>query len=92
LNPKSKTRRTLSLTLVAFLILATGVFALFITKRATAKPCFSIDRVYYDDASHTNEIGEYYLPCAGSPWSWGSTSQYYEVTTEPCGGSGCPPF
>ena len=70
---------------LAMLVLTAAVgLALGHSNYASAKPCFSIDTVYYSDASLTTVVGERYIPCAGSTWSWGTTSPYYETTTESC--------
>jgi hypothetical protein len=78
-------------TVMAVLVVVVVIgLALGHSSRAFAKPCFSIDTAYYSDASFTTQVGERYIPCDGQTWSWGTTSPYYETTTEPCGGWGCP--
>lgn len=82
---KTLARRIL-LTALFVAALAVAIAASFGHKNsASAKPCFSIDTVYYSDATYTTEVGERYTPCDGSPWSWGTTSAYYQTTTESCG-------
>lgn len=68
---KTLARRIL-LTALFVAALAVAIAASFGHKNsASAKPCFSIDTVYYSDATYTTEVGERYTPCDGSPWSWG---------------------
>ncbi|MBW8860354.1 MAG: hypothetical protein JF570_11695 [Caulobacter sp.] len=50
-----------------------------------AYPKYGWDRVYYDDAAHTNEVGEQTLYCNGHPhmW-WGTSSPYFDETLIDC--------
>ena len=61
-------------------------------------------RYYYDDAQHTNEVGECYSPCfeVGCEMVWGVRTSYYSVVEDsrfcvygcddpPCGYSPVPP-
>lgn len=43
------------------------------------------DRIYYSDASHTEEVGERTLYCSGDQHQWwGTTSPYFEQTLFEC--------
>lgn len=82
---KTLSRRIL-LTILFVVALAVAIgAALGHRNSASAKPCFSIDTLYYSDATYTTVIGERYIPCDGQTWSWGTTSAYYETSTESCG-------
>jgi len=68
---------------VLVLVVVIGL-ALGHSNRASAKSCFSIETDYYSDDSFTTLVGVRYIPCAGQPWQWGTTSPYYETSTESC--------
>jgi Family of unknown function (DUF6289) len=54
---------------------------------ASARPCNSILKEYYSDATYTVQIGEQYWPCIGQPTQWGTTSEFKIVSIEECGGA-----
>jgi hypothetical protein len=78
------TRRRLFTALAVVTLIAAVVVAMGLKNRTSAKPCVSVDTLYYSDATLSEVVGEHYIPCSGSPWSWGTTSPYYETTTESC--------
>jgi hypothetical protein len=66
------------------LIILAIAFSPAFTRRAAAKPDFSLLKIYYSDATYTTEVGEYWWPCVGQPSHWGVTSAYVDVSTEDC--------
>ena len=40
--------------------------------------------VYYDDAIHSNAVGETVIYCDGTAWGWGNLSAYYTETHNEC--------
>jgi len=84
-------RRRILFAMLMFSMLLGIAFSTPLTNQpASARPCFSLLKEYYDDAFYTNLIGEQYWPCAGQPSSWGSISSYMVSSTEQCGGA-CDP-
>ncbi len=61
------------------------VAAIAIPFIALAYPKSGWDRVYYDDAAHTSEVGFQTMYCTGKfhLW-WGTTTSYFEETTIDC--------
>jgi hypothetical protein len=77
--------------LMASMLFAIAFSPAFTTKPASARPCFSLLKMYYSDATYSVEVGEQYWPCAGQPTHWGTTSAFMESSTEECGGA-CNPL
>jgi hypothetical protein len=80
-------RRILLAILIASMFFGIALSTALTNNPASAKPCNSIDKEYYSDATYTVQIGEQYWPCVGSPTQWGTTSAFVIVTTESCGGA-----
>jgi len=72
-------------TALAMVMLMTAVLSAPGAKNhSAAKPCFSILVTYYSDATFTEAVGGRYTPCAGQPYSWGTTTAYHDQDTESC--------
>ncbi len=78
-------RRILFAALLASLLLGLSFSPAF--EPTSARPCNSILKDYYSDATYTDLVGEYYWPCVGQPSHWGVTSDYVDVSLESCGGA-----
>lgn len=77
-------RRSVLIALVlAFAVSAAAGF--FGVGTTDALPCNEVDRLYYSDATYTNLVGERILLCNGQRWSWGITTSFVQIFTEPCG-------
>ena len=80
-------RRILFAILIASMFFGIAFSSAVTNNPASARPCNSILKEYYSDATYTNQIGEQYWPCIGQPSSWGTTSQYVILSIEECGGA-----
>ena len=78
-------RRILFAILMASMLFVIAFPTALTTQPASAKPSFSLLKDYYSDATYTTLIGQQWWPCVGQPSSWGSISEFMDVSTEPCG-------
>jgi hypothetical protein len=69
--------------LSAAVLVAGGAAALF-PGSTIARPAYSIETIYYSDASHTVEVGTRMLNCSGQNSSTGEKTPYYFTTHESC--------
>jgi len=83
-------RRVLLVMLMASMLFGFVFSTTFSTNPASARPCFSLLKEYYSDATYSVEVGEQYWPCVGQPTQWGTTSAFMISSTEGCGGA-CDP-
>ena len=83
-------RRILFTILMVSVILGIAFSTSLTNQPASSKPCFSILKEYYSDATYSEQIGEQYWPCVGQPSQWGTISEFKIVSTEGCGGA-CGP-
>ncbi len=83
-------RRILFASVIASVILGITFSIALTNNPASAKPCFSLLKEYYSDATYSVEVGEQWWPCVGQPSQWGTTSQFMISSTEGCGGA-CDP-
>ncbi|MCJ8271957.1 MAG: hypothetical protein MJK04_21500 [Psychrosphaera sp.] len=71
-----------------------AVTAMAVSVTAMALPDTERTRIYYSDAAHTTTVGERLVVMCGigvvNHQLWGTTSSYYETTTDSCGGTGGP--
>lgn len=65
-------------------IVLLGAFLSMISTTSAYARMMEIDITYYDDAMHTNIVGEYYKGCDGIPHRWGEYSDYYDFFSYPC--------
>lgn len=84
-------RRILVAILLVTMFFAFAFSTTFINPTTSARPCSSILKEYYSDATYSTQIGEQYWPCVGQPTQWGATSAFKIVSTEGCGGA-CDPL
>lgn len=78
-------RKLKSITLAA-LVAATSASALMLATApdAQALPRNIITYTYYATAAHSSVVGERTMGSCIGVHSWGETTSYYTVTTEPC--------
>ena len=69
--------------LSAAVLVAGGAAALF-SGSSIARPAYSIETIYYSDASHTIEVGTRMLNCSGQNSYTGEKTAYYFTTQESC--------
>jgi hypothetical protein len=80
-------RKILFATLMAALLFGVAFSPSFTNKPAAARPCFSLSKDYYSDASFSVQVGNQYWPCVGQPSQWGVVTQFMDSSTEECGGA-----
>lgn len=59
-------------------------FVLTAPRTASALPSQDCDCIYYNNASHTTEVGEKEILCNGQQLRWGTTSAYASCFCTPC--------
>jgi len=80
--------RRILFTIIMAAVLSGFVFSTtLLNNQAGARPCNSILKEYYSDATYSTQIGEQYWPCIGQPSQWGTTSEFKIVSLEQCGGA-----
>jgi hypothetical protein len=69
-------------------ILATAAFLVIMASpfgsKAKAKPAAFVDNTYYNNASHSVEVGETIILCSGQRIHTGMTTIYFDHYEEPC--------
>ena len=40
--------------------------------------------IYYNNAQHSTQVGERYIPCEGTTSVWGTPSQWFTFTDQAC--------
>jgi hypothetical protein len=74
--------------LVAAALAAAGLVPLFAASPANAIPyCkagYSCLYTYYSTVQRTTEIGGLSIPCSGQPYSWGTTSGFFNFSEIQC--------
>jgi hypothetical protein len=70
-----------SINTLMFLAIA---FSPAFTRRASAKPNFSLLKIYYSDASQSVMVGMWWWPCVGQPSHWGVITEFIDVSMEDC--------
>lgn len=80
--------RRILFTIIKASVLSGFVFSTtLLNNPASARPCNSILKEYYSDATYSVLIGEQYWPCIGQPSQWGTISAFKIVSLEECGGA-----
>ncbi len=86
-------QRRLKASYLAGLSLPVLMFGTAITVKAL--PANEVEKIYYSDATRTEEVGGYTLGCDGDHSAWGSVTQYSSTSRTPCdrpGGLGPGPL
>lgn len=73
--------------LMVSMLLSVALAPSFTNNPAAARPCFSISKDYFSDATHSVQVGNQYWPCVGQPSQWGTVTEFKETSTEECGGA-----
>ena len=80
-------RRILFAILTVSMVIGIAFATSFKNDSVSARPCFSLLKEYYSDATYSVQVGEQYWPCIGQPSQWGTTSSYMISSTDDCGGA-----
>jgi hypothetical protein len=67
-----------------------GIVAALLGTAATqsfALPANEVEKVYFSDATYTNDVGDVFRGCDGSVFRQGTTSSYKVTLSTPCNGS-----
>jgi hypothetical protein len=67
------------------LALAVGFGYGFFVDEASALPANEVERLYFSDATYSNQVGERLLLCDGHLYIWGIVTSYKLTVTTPCG-------
>jgi hypothetical protein len=84
---KTLKKRVLFAALMASMLFGIAFSPAFTSQPTAARPCFSLSKDYYSDATYSVQVGQQYWPCVGQPSQWGVVTQYMETSTEECGGA-----
>lgn len=82
---RSKTSVRTLMTLLSLLAVASAAAVVFMAPGADAEPAHGTHIKYYNNASHSVQVGYRYYDCAGVlQSSWGVTSPYSSSATYGC--------
>lgn len=79
------TRRIATVAAALALVLVLSALVGFFAPTADALPANEIWILYYNDTSHSVQVGERYISCSGhGNYFWGTQTPYYDRFTWPC--------
>lgn len=79
-------RKILFATLMASMLFGIAFSPSFTNKPVAARPCQSIMKDYYSDATYSVQVGQQFWPCVGQPTHWGVITEFMDYSSVPCGG------